>query len=622
MASSGAAANATSAPAQEPINRSTKDLPPPNPDTQAQPCKGRRFLVGKDGKLVKNSGGDCVVESAWCTRKPCRATHHCKEPVCMREGRRLDNHHLDCKVLCKANLAAKCRKDRIVGQTLFHVDHGRRWIFCTINANGRDCPRAWLVTVETDLKNNARCGRHHLCREVGKGKEQEHCHWCVEADIADTEKSHALHRNHVKDLLHAVNVRIQSKPTRTGTEQSLEGLLIYLSKDLGKRAFDFKSNFVTSQDVIDNNKKHKEQNPEAWADGKQVVQPTDILAWCKTSAKINGTGNLGGFGNELLWGVWERSVTFHSKFHTASSGTALDPARAAIQWKIMCEPDNVDELDVATVLFGATHVRSVTSDQCEGESFYPNSQVFRRGLNTLKRKQALDRSTGGALEVNVKRIKASTVTFCRGATRQQRITLAMIKDWQLKSWQEHLSRAPMRHHRHIRWHHEDEGNVGKSFYLAFLAMNASACLLGSDDVRDCLYALAQWMDAHDGATPHIIAFDLTRSDAAAAPYKLLEMLSNGFACSLKYQSRVMVLAKCHLVCVSNFPPADDAPMSADRWTCNGKSTIINLRDNTQGFNVSTHAGAAPTNTPSTTAPADAALEFSNARGSLSPLLYA
>ena len=71
----------------------------------------------------------------------------------------------------------------------------------------------------------------------------------------------------------------------------------------------------------------------------------------------------GGVGNEVLWGVWERSVTFHSKFHTASSGTALDPARAAIQWKIMCEPDDVDELDVATVSFGAGHVRAVTGDQ-------------------------------------------------------------------------------------------------------------------------------------------------------------------------------------------------------------------------------------------------------------------
>ena len=95
--------------------------------------------------------------------------------------------------------------------------------------------------------------------------------------------------------------------------------MICLSKDLGKRTIDFKSNFVSSQDVIDNNEKCQEQNPEARADGKQVVQPTDILAWCKSSAKINGTGNLGGFGNGILWGVWERSVTFHSKFCTASS---------------------------------------------------------------------------------------------------------------------------------------------------------------------------------------------------------------------------------------------------------------------------------------------------------------
>jgi len=63
-----ASATSTSTAAPEVVDRSTKELPAPNPDAQAQPCKGRRFLLGVGGELVKNAGGDCVVESTWCTR--------------------------------------------------------------------------------------------------------------------------------------------------------------------------------------------------------------------------------------------------------------------------------------------------------------------------------------------------------------------------------------------------------------------------------------------------------------------------------------------------------------------------------------------------------------------------
>ena len=605
----------------EAICRATKPLPAPDPHSSAPACKGKRVVRDASGNPVTDAAGAYVLESSWCLLKPCKATYHCKDPACVMDGRRHDDHHLDCKVLCKFNSAAKSRRERNMLLTLFHTDHGRRWVFCTINTTGRDAPRAWLGIIDGELRSNKHHGKYYLCREVGTKKEQEHHHWVVEADVADTDKSHELHRKYIRDLLNASSCRIQSKPTRANTENSVEGLLKYLAKDLGKRAFDWRSNHVTAQDVIDNNKKYKEEHPEAWADGLTVLQPQDLLAWCKTSAKIGGTSDVGGFGNQVLWGIWERNCTFHSKFYTQHGGTVLDPDRAAIQWRVMHDPDSVDELDCATMLFGAAHVRKVTADQCHGERFYPGQEAFARDLNTLKRKQALDRGVGGAHQANAKRIKDSTVSFQRGTKKQERIPESSLRDWQSKSWHEWLSKAPRRTHRFFRWCHEDIGDAGESCYLAFLAQNALACLLASDSERDCLHALTQWMDAHDGDTPHIIAFDLTRADSANAPYKLMEMLSNGMACNLKHESRVMRLAKSHIVVVSNSAPDANAPVSADRWFHNGVSTIIDLRNNDQGYSVSSAPGDGNNHHVATpAAPANVNIMLSD--GNASPIVLA
>ena len=504
--------------------------------------------------------------------------------------------------------------------TPFHPDHGRRCVFCTINRDGRDAPRAWLGILDNELCTNPRHGKCHLCREVGKGKEQERHHWVVETDMADTDESHELHR----ELLNATGCRIQSKTARANAESSVEGLLEHLSKDLGKRTFDWKSNCVAAADVIENDRLHEEEHPEAWADGLVVLQPTDVLAWCKSSAKVNGTTNVGGFGNQMLWGIiWERNVTFHSEFYTAPGGAGLDPVRSAIQWRVMHETEAVDEVDCATMLFGNGHVCMVTANQCHGERHCPGRAVFDRDLNALKRKQALDRSVGGALETNLKRIKDAAVDFARGIQRQERLGLDSLKDWQLKSWLEAISHAPKRHHRHLRWHHESAGNAGKSHYLAFLAQKALTCLLASDNERDCLCALAQWMDAHDGHTPHVVAFDFARADAANAPCKLMEMLSNGFACNLKRESRVMRLAKCHVLVMSNSPPAANAPVSADRWHCDKVTTVIDLRNNDQGHHVADH-GTGSTDVPAAAtpaAPATTTMALTVDSGDASPIIH-
>ena len=93
--------------AEADISRSTKTLPDHDPHSSRIPCKGRRVLRNVQGDPVTDSAGAFVTEAAWCDFKPCKPSFHCKEPVCMLEGRRVDNHHLECKVLCKANSAAK-----------------------------------------------------------------------------------------------------------------------------------------------------------------------------------------------------------------------------------------------------------------------------------------------------------------------------------------------------------------------------------------------------------------------------------------------------------------------------------------------------------------------------------
>jgi hypothetical protein len=64
-----------------------------------------------------------------------------------------------------------------------------------------------------------------------------------------------------------------------------------------------------------------------------------------------------------------------------------------------------------------------------------------------------------------------------------------------------------------------------------------------------------------------VVFDLTRSSEAGAVsvvYEVLEMLSNGYICSGKYDSQNLWIQPLHLIVFSNFAP-DRSAMSEDRW---------------------------------------------------------
>ncbi len=72
-----------------------------------------------------------------------------------------------------------------------------------------------------------------------------------------------------------------------------------------------------------------------------------------------------------------------------------------------------------------------------------------------------------------------------------------------------------------------------------------------------------------------VVFDLTRSHeagAVAVVYEMLEMLSNSYICSGKYDSCAIDLPKLNLVVFANFAP-DLSAMSADRWDVNHIASV-------------------------------------------------
>ena len=115
--------------------------------------------------------------------------------------------------------------------------------------------------------------------------------------------------------------------------------------------------------------------------------------------------------------------------------------------------------------------------------------------------------------------------------------------------------------RKIHWWWEARGNVGKSFMARYLAMKHSSVICQMMKKADLLHMLSKQ------TTMPSVVFDLTRSCEAGAVsvvYEVLEMLSNGYICSGKYDSQAKWIQPLHLIVFANFEP-DRTAMSEDRW---------------------------------------------------------
>jgi hypothetical protein len=116
--------------------------------------------------------------------------------------------------------------------------------------------------------------------------------------------------------------------------------------------------------------------------------------------------------------------------------------------------------------------------------------------------------------------------------------------------------------RKVRWWWDERGNVGKSFMGNHLRLHHSAVVCQMMKKADLCHLLTK-MPVHTTC----VVFDLTRSHeagAVAVVYEMLEMLSNSYICSGKYDSCAIDLPKLNLVVFANFAP-DLSAMSADRW---------------------------------------------------------
>jgi hypothetical protein len=150
---------------------------------------------------------------------------------------------------------------------------------------------------------------------------------------------------------------------------------------------------------------------------------------------------------------------------------------------------------------------------------------------------------------------------------QRAITQTLISETSgisLRSWQTELmtlvAQPPVP--RRVSWWWERRGNVGKSFMARHLALHCDAIVCQMMKKSDLLHMLSKTI-----ATRKSVVFDLTRSCEAGAVsvvYEVLEMLSNGYICSGKYDSQNLWVGPLHLIVFANFEP-DRSAMSEDRW---------------------------------------------------------
>lgn len=117
--------------------------------------------------------------------------------------------------------------------------------------------------------------------------------------------------------------------------------------------------------------------------------------------------------------------------------------------------------------------------------------------------------------------------------------------------------------RKISWWWESTGGVGKSFMARHLVLHHDAILMQLMKKSDMLHLLSKSIRS----TTRCVVFDLTRSSEAGSVvviYEVLEMLSNQYICSGKYDSQSLHIPLMHLIVFSNYAP-DRSAMSADRW---------------------------------------------------------
>nr|WAE42317.1 MAG: replication associated protein [Cressdnaviricota sp.] len=120
----------------------------------------------------------------------------------------------------------------------------------------------------------------------------------------------------------------------------------------------------------------------------------------------------------------------------------------------------------------------------------------------------------------------------------------------------------------IYWIWEEEGNVGKSAFCKYLAVNHQANLISNGTNKDIAYSIKE--------DPKIVCFLLSRSLEDHVNYGILESIKDGLMFSPKYESNFKIFNAPHIFCFANFRPKVEK-LSMDRWI------IIHLNNTVENF---------------------------------------
>lgn len=140
----------------------------------------------------------------------------------------------------------------------------------------------------------------------------------------------------------------------------------------------------------------------------------------------------------------------------------------------------------------------------------------------------------------------------------------LLKPEEMHMWQRSLVRilSQKPNNRTIHWYWEGVGGTGKSVFCKYLCATMGA-LLCSGRASDMKYLIVQYQKRKK-EFPHLILFDVPRTNVGFLDYQGLEEVKNGCFVSTKYECSMVVMDNPHVVVFANYPPNRDK-LSEDRW---------------------------------------------------------
>lgn len=128
----------------------------------------------------------------------------------------------------------------------------------------------------------------------------------------------------------------------------------------------------------------------------------------------------------------------------------------------------------------------------------------------------------------------------------------LFKDWEDPLWG-----------RKIYWFWEPQGAWGKTTVCLHLVDFCGGYVIQGAN-KDCLNAMNNYLEAHNGEGPKIVIFDIPRCNEGAFSAQAVESIKSGCIFNSKYESGMRRFNRPHVVIFSNQEP-EKSKLSKDRW---------------------------------------------------------